>query len=55
MLIEDNGIGIKSIIEKTKNGFGLENIKERARFLNAKLEISSLLQKGVRVKMFIPV
>ena len=55
MLIEDNGVGIKSIFEKTKNGFGLENLKERARLLNAKLEISSPLNKGVNVLMYIPV
>jgi two-component system sensor histidine kinase ChiS len=55
MLIEDNGIGIKSIIEKTKNGFGLENLKERARLLDAKLEISSPLQKGVKILMYIPI
>lgn len=55
MLIEDNGIGIKSLIEKTRNGFGLENLKERARLLNAKLEISSPLQKGVKVLIYIPI
>ncbi|MEJ2616130.1 MAG: hypothetical protein P8Z35_14325, partial [Ignavibacteriaceae bacterium] len=55
MLIEDNGVGIKSIFEKTKNGFGLENLKERARLLDAKLEISSPLKKGVKILMNIPI
>ena len=55
MLIKDNGVGIKSIFEKTKNGFGLENLKERARLLDAKLEISSSNLQGVKVEITIPV
>jgi signal transduction histidine kinase len=55
LLIEDNGKCIQSIIEKTNNGFGLENLKERARLLDARLEITSPFNKGVKVMMFIPI
>jgi signal transduction histidine kinase len=57
--IKDNGIGIKktqtNLVSDEINGFGLENIKERVRLLNAELKISSTLNVGTKILIDIPI
>lgn len=55
LLIADNGVGMETISVKSVSGFGLENLRERARLLNAKLEISSPGKKGVTIFLEIPI
>ena len=45
--VEDNGIGFN--VSESKNGMGLKNIKNRVGFLNGKLEIESVENKGTSV------
>lgn len=45
--VEDNGIGFN--VSESKNGMGLKNIKNRVEFLNGKLEIESVENKGTSV------
>jgi len=52
VMVEDNGIGIKSDSE-TKKGIGLKNIQHRATYINAKLTIESD-NKGSLVIIEIP-
>lgn len=46
--VEDNGIGF-NVSEKSNIGMGLRNIKNRVEFLNGKLEIESIINKGTSV------
>jgi signal transduction histidine kinase len=46
--VEDNGVGF-NVLEKSKIGMGLRNIKNRVEFLNGKLEIESIINKGTSV------
>ncbi|MDW8851479.1 histidine kinase [Flavobacterium sp. MMLR14_040] len=46
--VEDNGIGF-NVSEKSNTGMGLRNIKNRVEFLNGKLEIVSIINKGTSV------
>jgi signal transduction histidine kinase len=43
--VEDNGTGF-NVLEKSNTGMGLRNIKNRVEFLNGKLEIESIINKG---------
>lgn len=43
--VEDNGVGF-NVSEKSNTGMGLRNIKNRVEFLNGKLEIESIINKG---------
>lgn len=43
--VEDNGIGF-DVSERSNTGMGLRNIKNRVEFLNGKLEIESIINKG---------
>lgn len=43
--VEDNGIGF-NVSERSNTGMGLRNIKNRVEFLNGKLEIESIINKG---------
>jgi signal transduction histidine kinase len=44
--VEDNGIGFNVEYAEKRDGMGLRNIKNRVAFLNGKLEIDSVLDKG---------
>ncbi|GGF19132.1 sensor histidine kinase [Flavobacterium limi] len=44
--VEDNGIGFNLENAEKREGMGLRNIKNRVAFLNGKLEIDSVLDKG---------
>jgi signal transduction histidine kinase len=43
--VEDNGVGF-NVSERSNTGMGLRNIKNRVEFLNGKLEIESIINKG---------
>ncbi len=44
--VEDNGIGFNVEHAQKREGMGLRNIKNRVAFLNGKLEIDSVINKG---------
>jgi two-component system NarL family sensor kinase len=44
--VEDNGIGFNVAYAEKREGMGLKNIKNRVAFLNGKLEIDSVPEKG---------
>ena len=50
--IEDNGKGFNP--EQNTTGFGLQGMKERITSLNGKIEISSELNSGCRIIVYIP-
>ncbi|MBK8699345.1 MAG: hypothetical protein IPN29_07265 [Saprospiraceae bacterium] len=52
LLVEDNGIGFD--INNYKKGNGLDNIKFRAKLINAQLHISSEKNKGTNLRMVVP-
>ncbi len=53
--VKDNGVGFDPKKEGEKNkGIGLQSIQNRAKLLNAKLDIKSQLEKGTSVTMQIP-
>ncbi|MNE93080.1 Sensor histidine kinase ComP [compost metagenome] len=45
----DNGIGFNT--EKSKQGIGLKNIKERTKSLNGELKITSEIGKGSTIEV----
>jgi len=47
--VEDNGVGFNVIHAEKREGMGLRNIKNRVAFLNGKLEIDSVANKGTSV------
>lgn len=53
LTIEDNRKGF--LVDEKNNGLGLLNIKRRVDFLNGKLELSSILNKGTFVLISIPI
>ena len=59
ILIRDDGKGIAD--EKLKNyltsseGFGLRNLKERVKYMNGKIAISSQLNNGTTISIIIPI
>lgn len=52
--MEDDGRGIKDEEIATKQSFGIMGMRERARLLNGKLDISSARAKGTTVSLQIP-
>lgn len=53
LTIEDNGIGFDT--KEKKKGLGLTNIQRRVDYLNGKLELSSIQNKGTYMVVSIPV
>lgn len=55
--IKDNGIGFdtSSLHSEGKNGFGINNMKERAKLINGELEINSVINKGTEILLKVPV
>ncbi len=53
--VEDDGIGIKNEQLLKSNSFGIMGMKERAYIVKGEVDISSLPQKGTRVKIVIPI
>ena len=49
--VVDNGTGLSKQIEA---GYGLRNMRDRARLLGGELEVSSLNGKGTTVRLDIP-
>jgi len=51
MLIEakDNGVGFD--VEQYKEGLGIQNMKNRARVIDARLEVSSKINEGTQLKL----
>ena len=47
---KDNGVGYDTSID-TNNGIGLNNIQNRAKLINAKIETTSELEKGTTLKI----
>ena len=54
LTIKDNGIGIVNYDEKAPKSFGILSMKERAYSLGGLLSISSKLNKGTNINLFIP-
>ncbi|MCF6213092.1 MAG: PAS domain S-box protein [Flavobacteriaceae bacterium] len=55
LLIEDDGVGIDfEKIKKEKKGAGLKNIERRITLLNGKLAIESVLEKGTKFIITVP-
>ena len=52
--IKDNGVGIKNYDENIHKTFGILSMKERAYSLGGELSISSKLNKGTKINLFIP-
>ena len=52
IIVEDNGIGFDPL--KHKEGFGLSGVDERARSLGGLVDISTVINKGVKVCVKIP-
>jgi len=52
--IKDNGKGIKNYDENAPKSFGILSMKERAHSLGGILSISSKLNKGTTINLFIP-
>jgi signal transduction histidine kinase len=52
LTVEDDGIGIQ---EDKEGGFGMRNMRDRARLLGGKLVVNDLSGKGTRISMEIPV
>lgn len=50
LTIEDNGVGFDSN-KKENEGIGLKNMEERAKTLNSKLNVTSELGKGTKIKV----
>lgn len=55
VILSDNGIGFDKKKERSKNGFGLEDLSQRAGLLNGKLNIKSEPGKGSTISLTIPV
>lgn len=53
--ITDNGKGFENQVEKTKKGFGLYNIVNRAELLSGKVSIVSSPGKGCKLNIVLPV
>ncbi|MCG1037734.1 PAS domain-containing protein [Polaribacter sargassicola] len=59
IIISDNGIGFDTNVLKkhnkhTDSGFGLFTVKERIKNINGEIIISSIINKGTTVNIFIP-
>lgn len=55
LIIQDKGIGFNISNQDTLKGNGLLNIKERVNILSGKIEIKSEKNKGVLIKIMIPI
>lgn len=53
MKIQDNGIGLPGEVMHARDGIGINNMRERAEYLNGQLNISSDLGKGCIIKLLI--
>jgi signal transduction histidine kinase len=51
LIIQDDGIGAKNY----EGGFGLVGLQERVQLLNGNLDIHSVKQKGLRLKIGVPI
>ena len=51
MRIRDNGIGFPASENGCQTNLGMENMRERARILNGKLEVKSEPGKGAEVRL----
>tara|TARA_R110002096_G_scaffold221429_2_gene410244 strand:+ start:18442 stop:19482 length:1041 start_codon:yes stop_codon:yes gene_type:complete len=51
MQIEDNGVGFDLNLHENQKGIGLESIRTRTKAIGAKLDISSALNYGTRIKI----
>jgi PAS domain S-box-containing protein len=55
VVIEDNGIGMDyDKVKNQSNGTGLQTVKRRVTFLNGKFDVKSVLKKGTRYTLEIP-
>ena len=52
LTIEDNGVGLP---EDARLGFGLRNMRDRARLLNGKLEVLNAVPHGTVVRLAMPI
>lgn len=52
--IRDNGRGIKNLSEAQGQGQGLYNIEERVKILNGKMEILTMEDEGLLIRIIIP-
>ena len=50
IIAKDNGVGYNTSID-SNNGIGLNNIQNRAKLINAEIELSSVLEKGTTLKI----
>jgi two-component system NarL family sensor kinase len=55
LLLKDNGTGFDEKNAISKNGLGLNSIKERARLLNGTAEIHSISSQGTTIEVHIPI
>ena len=53
MSIQDNGIGLPGELMHSRDGIGINNMRERAEYLNGQLIINSDTAKGCLVKLII--
>jgi signal transduction histidine kinase len=54
VVIEDDGVGLRSGAA-ARGGLGLIGIQERVQELDGKLQISSEIRKGTRIRVQLPV
>ena len=50
-ILADNGVGFD--IDNTKNGNGMENMRTRARQMNATLQVNSTIGKGTTLNLIL--
>jgi two-component system, sensor histidine kinase LadS len=55
LLIEDNGKGFITSDQDSENGFGLMNMKKRAKLINGEINIESEPQKGTKISLVVPI
>ena len=54
LTVSDNGIGLPAIPQVQGLGLGLTGMRERARLVDGRLEVSSPPGQGVRVTLTVP-
>lgn len=54
MIVKDNGVGFSSDKISSTKGLGLMGMKERVKSVGGVMEISSILNYGTEIKIFIP-
>ncbi len=55
LTIADNGIGFDTKVDNVFNGVGMRSLQSRIKLIRGSLSITSLLQKGTRIGIFIPI